>query len=87
MLTTAHRAFRSALPNPGHPADGLTGSGRVSELQIDSSRIWLRHVVDHPFGYLDTAPLGRNEDAQHPGAWWHRPDVVRPGCRGVGFLE
>jgi predicted dithiol-disulfide oxidoreductase (DUF899 family) len=26
------------------------------------------------FGYLDVAPLGRNEDPQHPGAWWHRHD-------------
>lgn len=26
------------------------------------------------FRYLDVAPLGRNEDPQHPGAWWHRHD-------------
>jgi predicted dithiol-disulfide oxidoreductase (DUF899 family) len=26
------------------------------------------------YGYLDVAPLGRNEDPQHPGAWWHRHD-------------
>lgn len=26
------------------------------------------------FGYLDVAPLGGNEDAQDPGAWWHRHD-------------
>ena len=26
------------------------------------------------FWYLDVAPLGRNEDPQHPGAWWHRHD-------------
>ena len=26
------------------------------------------------FGFLDVAPLGRNEDTQHPGAWWHRHD-------------
>jgi predicted dithiol-disulfide oxidoreductase (DUF899 family) len=26
------------------------------------------------FGYLDVAPLGRNQDAQDPGAWWHRHD-------------
>jgi hypothetical protein len=26
------------------------------------------------FGYLDAAPLGRNEDRQHPRAWWHRHD-------------
>jgi predicted dithiol-disulfide oxidoreductase (DUF899 family) len=26
------------------------------------------------FRYLDIAPLGRNEDPQHPGAWWHRHD-------------
>jgi predicted dithiol-disulfide oxidoreductase (DUF899 family) len=26
------------------------------------------------FGYLDVAPLGRNEDPQNPGAWWHRHD-------------
>lgn len=26
------------------------------------------------FRYLDVAPLGRNEDPQHPGAWWQRHD-------------
>jgi predicted dithiol-disulfide oxidoreductase (DUF899 family) len=26
------------------------------------------------FGFLDIAPLGRNEDPQHTGAWWHRHD-------------
>jgi len=26
------------------------------------------------YGYLDVAPLGRNEDADGPGAWWHRHD-------------
>jgi predicted dithiol-disulfide oxidoreductase (DUF899 family) len=26
------------------------------------------------FGYLDVAPLGRNEDPADPGAWWHRHD-------------
>ena len=24
------------------------------------------------FGFLDVAPLGRNEDPRDPGAWWHR---------------
>ena len=26
------------------------------------------------FGHLDVAPLGRNEDAQDPEAWWHCHD-------------
>jgi predicted dithiol-disulfide oxidoreductase (DUF899 family) len=26
------------------------------------------------FGYLDVAPLGRNEDPEHRSAWWHRHD-------------
>jgi predicted dithiol-disulfide oxidoreductase (DUF899 family) len=26
------------------------------------------------FGYLDVAPLGRNEDPRHTGAWWRRHD-------------
>ena len=26
------------------------------------------------FHYLDVAPLGRNEDPENPGAWWHRHD-------------
>jgi len=26
------------------------------------------------FGFLDVAPLGRNEDPQTTGAWWHRHD-------------
>jgi predicted dithiol-disulfide oxidoreductase (DUF899 family) len=26
------------------------------------------------FGYLDVAPLGRNEDPENTGAWWHRND-------------
>lgn len=26
------------------------------------------------FGYLDVAPLGRNEDPGNTGAWWHRHD-------------
>ena len=26
------------------------------------------------FGYLDVSPLGRNEDPEHTGAWWHRHD-------------
>jgi len=26
------------------------------------------------FGFLDIAPLGRNEDPEHTGAWWHRHD-------------
>jgi predicted dithiol-disulfide oxidoreductase (DUF899 family) len=26
------------------------------------------------FGYLDVAPLSRNEDPQNPAAWWHRHD-------------
>lgn len=29
------------------------------------------------FGYLDVAPLGRNEDPQHPGAWWHCDDEYK----------
>ena len=35
------------------------------------------------FGYLDVAPFGRNEDPQHPGAWWHRHDEyeTRAGAR------
>jgi predicted dithiol-disulfide oxidoreductase (DUF899 family) len=26
------------------------------------------------FAYLDVSPLGRNEDPDRPGAWWHRHD-------------
>jgi predicted dithiol-disulfide oxidoreductase (DUF899 family) len=26
------------------------------------------------FAYLDVAPLGRNEDPQNTGAWWHPHD-------------
>ena len=26
------------------------------------------------YSYLDVAPLGRNEDAEEPGAWWYRLD-------------
>jgi predicted dithiol-disulfide oxidoreductase (DUF899 family) len=26
------------------------------------------------FGYLDVSPLGRNEDPESTGAWWHRHD-------------
>jgi predicted dithiol-disulfide oxidoreductase (DUF899 family) len=26
------------------------------------------------FGYLDVSPLGRNEDSDNGGAWWHRHD-------------
>src|SRR5262245_27731093 len=26
------------------------------------------------FGYLDVSPLGRNEDPEGTGAWWHRHD-------------
>jgi predicted dithiol-disulfide oxidoreductase (DUF899 family) len=26
------------------------------------------------FGYLDVAPLGRNEDSENTGAWWRRHD-------------
>ena len=26
------------------------------------------------FAYLDVSPLGRNEDPESPGAWWHRHD-------------
>jgi len=26
------------------------------------------------FGYLDVSPLGRNEEPEHTGAWWHRHD-------------
>jgi predicted dithiol-disulfide oxidoreductase (DUF899 family) len=26
------------------------------------------------FGFLDVSPLGRNEDPEHTGAWWHRHD-------------
>ena len=26
------------------------------------------------FGYLDVSPLGRNEDPERPGSWWHRHD-------------
>jgi predicted dithiol-disulfide oxidoreductase (DUF899 family) len=26
------------------------------------------------YAFLDVAPLGRNEDPEHPGAWWHRHD-------------
>ena len=26
------------------------------------------------FSYLDVSPLGRNEDPDDPGAWWHRHD-------------
>ena len=26
------------------------------------------------YACLDVAPLGRNEDPEHPGAWWHRHD-------------
>jgi predicted dithiol-disulfide oxidoreductase (DUF899 family) len=33
------------------------------------------------FGFLDIAPLGRNEDPQHPGAWWHRHDEYEEAAR------
>jgi predicted dithiol-disulfide oxidoreductase (DUF899 family) len=29
------------------------------------------------FGYLDVAPLGRNEDPQSTGSWWHRHDEYK----------
>ena len=32
------------------------------------------------FAYLDVAPLGRNEDPEHPASWWHRHDEY--GIRG-----
>jgi predicted dithiol-disulfide oxidoreductase (DUF899 family) len=32
------------------------------------------------FGYLDVAPLGRNEDPENPAAWWRRHDEY--GTRG-----
>jgi predicted dithiol-disulfide oxidoreductase (DUF899 family) len=31
------------------------------------------------FGFLDVAPLGRNEDPDHTGAWWHRHDEYGTG--------
>ena len=31
------------------------------------------------FGFLDVAPLGRNED--EPGAWWHRHDEYEEAAR------
>jgi predicted dithiol-disulfide oxidoreductase (DUF899 family) len=31
------------------------------------------------FGYLDVAPLGRNEDPADPAAWWHRHDEYETG--------
>jgi predicted dithiol-disulfide oxidoreductase (DUF899 family) len=31
------------------------------------------------FGFLDVAPLGRNED--EPGAWWHRHDEYLEAAR------
>ena len=31
------------------------------------------------FGFLDVAPLGRNEDPRDPGAWWHRHDEYATG--------
>jgi predicted dithiol-disulfide oxidoreductase (DUF899 family) len=33
------------------------------------------------FGFLDFAPLGRNEDPQHTGAWWHRHDEYKEAAR------
>ena len=45
------------------------------------------------FGYLDVAPLGRNEDPQNPGAWWAPPtstrvtDAGRSGCHVLGRDE
>ena len=35
------------------------------------------------FGFLDIAPLGRNEDPREPGAWWHRHDEY-PNTKAVG---
>jgi predicted dithiol-disulfide oxidoreductase (DUF899 family) len=32
------------------------------------------------FGYLDVAPLGRNEDPENPAGWWRRHDEY--GTRG-----
>ena len=34
------------------------------------------------FGYLDVAPLGRNEDPQDPAAWWRRHDEYETPERG-----
>jgi predicted dithiol-disulfide oxidoreductase (DUF899 family) len=31
------------------------------------------------FGFLDVSPLGRNEDPQHTGEWWHRHDEYGTG--------
>ena len=31
------------------------------------------------FGFLDVAPLGRNEDPRDPGAWWRRHDEYPNG--------
>jgi predicted dithiol-disulfide oxidoreductase (DUF899 family) len=33
------------------------------------------------FGYLDIAPLGRNEDPENTGAWWHRHDEYKEARR------
>jgi predicted dithiol-disulfide oxidoreductase (DUF899 family) len=34
------------------------------------------------FRFLDVAPLGRNEDPDHPGTWWHRHDEYGRSRRG-----
>jgi predicted dithiol-disulfide oxidoreductase (DUF899 family) len=37
------------------------------------------------FGFLDVAPLGRNEDLQDPGSWWRRHDEYPNGSASSSF--
>ncbi len=55
----------------------------------DRSAAYARGVeqLTGTFGYLDVAPFGRNEDAQEPGAWWHRHDEYQTGGAGASLTE
>ena len=62
-----------------HPApqrEGLSAFALEDGLVYHTYSTYARGVegLMGAFGFLDVAPLGRNEDPRDPGAWWRRHD-------------
>jgi predicted dithiol-disulfide oxidoreductase (DUF899 family) len=64
------------VDRPPPQREGMSAFGMLDGVAHHTYSTYARGVEQlmGTFRYLDLAPLGRNEDPQHPAAWWRRHD-------------
>jgi predicted dithiol-disulfide oxidoreductase (DUF899 family) len=62
--------------DPGQQAPGMSAFALADGVVYHTYSTYARGVEQlmGTLRYLDVAPLGRNEDPEHPGRWWRRHD-------------